>query len=148
MNGGNPGSSVLRILLVDDFKPFRKYIRSLILERPELVIISEVSDGLTAVQKTEELLPDLVLMDIGLPSLNGIEAARKILRGNPQVRIVFLTAESSFDFVAEAFNMGARGYIVKRDAASELLPGIDAVVRGEKFVSRSGKRSDASTGVP
>jgi DNA-binding NarL/FixJ family response regulator len=79
-------------------------------------------------------------MDIGLPSIDGIEAARKILRSNPQARILFLTQESSSDVVSEAFNLGARGYIVKMDARKDLLLGIDAVMKGEKFVSASLKR--------
>ena len=138
MDSLNTSSSVLvRILLVDDFEPFRKYVRSLILERPELVVLCEVSDGLAAVQKAEELRPDLILLDIGLPLLNGIEAARRIRHSNPQSRILFLTQESSSEIVGEAFNLGARGYVVKLDAGKDMLLGIDAVVRGEKFVSGS-----------
>jgi DNA-binding NarL/FixJ family response regulator len=143
MNDGNPGDSVLRILLVDDFKPFWGLVRSVILDRADLMIIFAAADGLTAVEKAEELRPDLVLMDIGLPKLNGIESARRILQSDPQTRILFLSEESSSDFVDEAFNLGARGYVVKRDAGTDLLLGIDAVVRGEKFVSRSLKMAEA-----
>jgi len=140
MNSRNSNSSVVRILLVDDFEPFWKTVRSLILGRAELVIISEASDGFVAIKKAEELRPDLILMDIGLPSLNGIESARRILRNNSQMKILFLTEESSSDFVGEAFHLGARAYVVKRDARTDLLLGIDAVVRGETFVSRSAKK--------
>lgn len=141
MNSPDISSSVLvRILLVEDFEPFRMKVRSLIKERTEFMVLCEVSDGLAAVQKAEELRPDLILMDIGLPSINGIEAARKILHGNPQSRILFLTQESSSDVVSEAFSLGARGYIVKMDARKDMLLGIDAVMRGEKFVSASLKR--------
>jgi DNA-binding NarL/FixJ family response regulator len=143
MNDGNPGDSVLRILLVDDFKPFWGLVRSVILDRADLMIIFAAADGLTAVEKAEELRPDLVLMDIGLPKLNGIESARRILQSDPQTRILFLSEESSSDFVDEAFKLGARGYVVKRDAGTDLLLGIDAVVRGEKFVSRSLKMAEA-----
>lgn len=138
MDSFSINSSVLvRILLVDDFEPFRNYVRSLILSRAELVVLCEVDDGLAAVQKAKELRPDLILLDIGLPSLNGIEAARRIRHSNPQSRILFLTQESSSDIVEEAFNLGARGYIVKHDAGNDMLLGIDSVVRGEKFVSSS-----------
>jgi len=130
-------SGLVRILLVDDFEPFRKYVRLLILKRAELVVLCNVSDGLAGVQKAEELRPDLILLDIGLPSLNGIEAARRIRHSNPQARILFLTEESSSEIVGEAFNLGARGFVVKLDARKDLLLGIDAVVRGEKFVSGS-----------
>jgi DNA-binding NarL/FixJ family response regulator len=140
MESRNSSSSGLRILLVDDFESFRKIVRPLILGLAELVILYEASDGLEAVQKAEELRPDLILMDIGLPSLKGIGTARRILHSNPQIKILFLTEESSSDFVSEAFNLGAQGYIVKRDAGTDLLPGIDAVIRGEKFVSRSLKK--------
>ena len=104
------------------------------------MVLCEVSDGLAAVQKADELRPDLILMDIGLPSINGIAAARQILRSKPQSRILFLTQKFSSDVVSEAFSLGARGYIVKMDARRDMLLGIDAVMRGEKFVSASLKR--------
>jgi DNA-binding NarL/FixJ family response regulator len=141
MDSPDISSSVLvRILLVEDFEPFRMKVRSLIKERAEFMVLGEVSDGAAAVQKADELRPDLILMDIGLPSINGIEAARQILRSNPQSRILFLTQESSSDVVSEAFDLGARGYIVKMDARRDMLLGIDAVMRSEKFVSASLKR--------
>jgi DNA-binding NarL/FixJ family response regulator len=145
MDSPDISSSILvRILLVEDFEPFRTKVRSLIQQRAEFRVLCEVSDGLAAVQKAADLQPDVILMDIGLPSINGIEAARKILHTNPQSRILFLTQESSSDVVSAAFNLGARGYIVKMDTRKDLLPGIDAVMRGEKFVSASLKRRSVS----
>jgi DNA-binding NarL/FixJ family response regulator len=128
---------VVHILLVDDSEPFRRVVISRIQRQPELQVICEAADGLDAVERAEELHPELILLDIGLPSLCGIEAARRMRDGAPQSRILFLTQESSPEIVDEAFKLGACGYIVKLDAGRDLLPGINAVVRGEKFVSSS-----------
>jgi len=99
-----------------------------------LQIIAEVSDGVEAVQEAVKLQPDLILLDIGLPSLNGIEAARQIRKLAPESKIIFLTQESSADVVQEALNLGARGYVVKMKAASELLTTVEAVLLGKTFV--------------
>jgi DNA-binding NarL/FixJ family response regulator len=128
-------TTVVRILLVDDYEPYRIYVRSLIEQRPELQIVGEVSDGLQAVQKVGELRPDLVLLDIGLPHLSGIEVARRIRSATPQSSILFLTHEFSPEIVSEALILGASGYIIKSDARRDLLAGIDAAVRGERFLS-------------
>ncbi len=100
----------------------------------ELQVIGEVSDGLEAVQKCVELQPDLILLDIGLPSLNGIKAARQIRKLVPESKVIFLTQESSADVVQEALSLGARGYVVKIKAASELLAAVEAVLVGKTFV--------------
>jgi len=128
---------MIEILVVDDFEPFRRDVTSMIQKHPHPRAVEEVWDGLQAIHKAAELQPDLVLLDIGLPTLNGIEAARIIRCNSPLANIVFLTQESSPEIVTEAFNLGARGYIVKLDVARDLLIGIEAVVRGEKFVSSS-----------
>jgi len=129
-------TSLGRVLVVDDSEPFRKFICSTIGKRPELHIVGEVMDGLQAVQKAEELQPDLILLDIGLPSLNGIEAARRIRNLSPKSKILFVSQESSADIVREALGTGAHGYVVKTDAGRELLEGVNAVLRGEQFVSK------------
>jgi len=95
----------------------------------DVQIVGEVSDGLEAVQKAEELQPDLVLLDVGLPSLNGLEVARRIRDLSTDCKILFLSQETSFDFVREALAAGACRYVFKTDAGLELLPAIDAVVR-------------------
>jgi CheY-like chemotaxis protein len=100
-----------------------------------LSVICVASDGLEAVQKAEELQPDLILLDIGLPSLNGIEVARQIRKLSPKSKILFLSQESSAEMVQGALGTGAQGYVVKSDAGSELLEGVNAVLRGERFVS-------------
>jgi CheY-like chemotaxis protein len=99
-------------------------------------VVGEVSDGFEAVRKAQELQPDLIMLDIGLPGLNGIEAARQIRRLSPKSKIVFVSQESSADVVLEAFSVGAYGYVVKMEAGGELLAAVDAAVRGEQFVGK------------
>jgi DNA-binding NarL/FixJ family response regulator len=136
MDSPKIGSSALtRILLVDDFEPFRKSVRCLIRQTTESVVLYEVSDGLVAVQKAEELRPNLILLDIGLPSLNGIEVARQIRDLAPESKIIFVTTESSPEFVREALNLGAHGYVVKSRITSDLLAAAEAVLQGGQFVS-------------
>jgi len=126
----------VRVVVVEDHEQFRRFICSTLERAPELQIIGVVSDGLAAVQKAEELQPDLILLDIGLPNLNGIEAARRIRKLSPESKILFVSQESSADVVREALGTGASGYIVKTDAGRELLEGVSAVLRGELFVGR------------
>jgi DNA-binding NarL/FixJ family response regulator len=125
----------IRILVVDDFEPFRVFVLSMFSKTPELRIICEASDGLEAVQKAEELKPDLILLDIGLPKLNGIQAARQIRKVAPSSKILFLSQESSADVVQEALDLGAMGYVVKAHAGSELLAAVEAVCQGRRFMS-------------
>ena len=125
----------IRVLVVEDFESMRKSVCSALRKRQELVVIGEASDGLEAVQKAIELKPDLVLMDIGLPSLNGIEAARRIRQIVPEAKIIFLTQELSGDVVDEAISLGAHGYVFKINAGIDLLPAIQAAISGRQFVS-------------
>jgi DNA-binding NarL/FixJ family response regulator len=128
-----PRSQVLRILLVEDFEPFRQFIRSQLQLRLDLEVIAEASDGLEAVHVAEQLQPDLILLDIGLPKLNGIEVARRIRKLCPESKIVFLSQESSADVIEEALNSGGTGYVVKTNAGSELLAAIEAMRAGGQF---------------
>jgi two-component system response regulator NreC len=127
-------SSTVRILLVEDFEPFRILIRTILGQKPGLHIIAEVSDGLDAVQKAVELKPHLVLLDIGLPLLNGFDAARLIRKLAPDSRILFVSQEFSH-VVQEARSLGASGYVVKTRLASDLLPAVEAVLAGRTFFS-------------
>jgi CheY-like chemotaxis protein len=104
---------------------------------PELHVIGEVPDGLEAVKKAQELQPDLILLDIGLPALNGIEAARRIREVSPRSKILFVSENRSRDVTEEALRAGAGGYVVKSDAATDLLPAVQAVLQGKRFVSAS-----------
>jgi DNA-binding NarL/FixJ family response regulator len=126
--------SSVRVLVVEDFIPFRQVIASILGNVRELEIICEVSDGLEAVRKAVALKPDLVLLDIGLPTLNGIEAARQIRRLAPESKIIFVTQESSDDVVEEALSLGAWGYVVKSRAAIDLLAAVEAVIIDQQFV--------------
>src|SRR6476646_5695142 len=103
----------LHILIVEDFAPFQRFLRSTLGVRRDLMVVGVVSDGQEAVQKAMELKPDLILLDIGLPTINGIEAARQIRKLSPESKIVFLSQESSPDVVDEALSTGACGYFVK-----------------------------------
>ncbi len=126
----------VRLFIVDDYEPFRKFVRSVVGRRPYLQVIGEASDGLEAVRKAEELQPDLIVLDIGLPTLSGIEAARRIRKLCPKCKILFMSQEASVDVAQEAFRLGAMGYVVKAHAASELLTALEAVSQGGQFISK------------
>jgi DNA-binding NarL/FixJ family response regulator len=130
-------SSTIRILIVDDYKDWRRQVRLLFQARPEWQVIAEAADGPEAIQKAEELKPDLIVLDIGLPELNGIEAARQIRQLSPNSKIVFLSQNNDLDVVQAALGAGGLGYVYKTDARSDLLPAIQAVLLGKQFVSRS-----------
>ena len=134
-DASNDSPGIMRILVVEDFEPYRAFVTSLLKEKPDVQVISEALDGLEAVAKAQQFSPDLILMDIGLPKLNGIEAARQILEFTPTSKIVFLTQEASAEVVQEAFRLGAWGYVLKSRAANDLPAAIEAVLRGERFVS-------------
>lgn len=125
----------VQVLVVDDYEPWRRFAASTIQKKPELEIVGEASDGLLAVEKAKALQPDLILLDIGLPSQNGIEAARQIREFSPKSKIIFVTENRSIEIAQEVARAGARGYVVKSTAGSELLPAIAAVLEGRYFSS-------------
>jgi len=129
--------SSIRILITDDFKDWRRQVLLLFQARPEWQVTAEAADGQEAIQKAEELKPDLIVLDIGLPKLSGIEAARRIRQLCPESIIIFLSQNNDLDVVRAALGTGALGYVHKTDAQSELLPAVDAVLRGKQFVSSS-----------
>jgi DNA-binding NarL/FixJ family response regulator len=129
-------TALVRILVVDDFLPFRNFTVSALRKRPGFRIVEEAFDGEEAVQKAKELKPDLVVLDIGLPVLNGIEAARQIRSVSPDSKILFLTCNNCPDIAREAFNAGGSAYVVKHDAANELMAAVEAVLHGRRYVSK------------
>jgi len=127
----------VRVLVVDDYEPWHSFVSKTLRNEPELKVIGQVSDGLDAVQQAQHLQPDLILLDIGLPTLNGIEAARQIRQVSPKSKILFISENRSLDIVEHALSTGAAGYVAKSDAGSELLPAVRAVLEGKRFVSVS-----------
>jgi DNA-binding NarL/FixJ family response regulator len=128
-------AAAVRVLVAEDFEPFREFVTATLAGVRDLQVIGEASDGLAAVQKAVELLPDLILLDIGLPILNGFEAARQIRKLVPESKIIFFTQESSADVVQEALSIGAWGYVVKTNAGTDLRAAVEAVMSGKRFVS-------------
>jgi DNA-binding NarL/FixJ family response regulator len=118
-----------------DYEPFRRFVHSTLETSSELQIASQVSDGAEAVRQAEKLKPQLILLDVGLPTLNGIEAARQIRALAPEFKIIFVTQESSAETIQEAFKLGAMGYVVKSKAGTNLLRAIDLVLSGRQFLS-------------
>ena len=127
--------SAVRVLVVDDYEPFRRVVWAILDARPELQVIGEAADGLEAVQKAAELQPDFILLDIGMPALNGIEAAHRISRLVPAAKILFVSQENDMDVIAAALSDGATGYLHKQTASWELLSAVEAILQGDGFVS-------------
>jgi CheY-like chemotaxis protein len=122
--------------LVDDFAPWRRFVIAKLRENHKLRIVGVVSDGLEAIQKAGELQPDLILLDIGLPKVNGIVAARRIRNVAPNSKILFLSQTLDLDVAQGALNEGGHGFVVKSDAESELFAAVEEVMQGKRFVSR------------
>lgn len=129
--------SLVRIVVVDDFKQWRDFVRVCFEKRPDVHILGFASDGLEAVQKARDLQPDVILMDINLPELNGIQAAEQIRQLVPKTKILFLTGQADAETVRDAFRAGGDGYILKWDASEELIIGMETVLLGKRFTSRS-----------
>jgi two-component system, NarL family, response regulator NreC len=127
--------SDIRILLADDHTVVRKGLRLLLETHPGFKVVAEAADGREAVQAAEQLLPHVAVLDIGMPQLNGIEAARQINAKLPQIAIVFLSVHSDEAYVLRALKAGARGYLLKNSAEYDLVAAIRAVCDGKAFFS-------------
>src|SRR5579872_1536425 len=125
----------IRILLGDDHTVMRNGLRLLLERQPNLIVIGEASDGREAVRLADELLPDVVVMDIAMPNLNGIEASRQIVKSNPEIAIVILSMHSDESYVIRALKAGARAYLLKDSAEGDLIAAIHAITDGKSFFS-------------
>ena len=126
--------SLARVLVVDDFEDWRHRICQIFEDSPDLLVVRLVTDGLEAVRQARELQPDLIVLDVELPSLNGIDAARLIHDLCPTTKILFLSLTSDLDVVRAALGAGGHGYVLKAHALPELLAGARAVLDGKQFV--------------
>jgi DNA-binding NarL/FixJ family response regulator len=130
----------IRVFLVDDFSPFRDFLRTTLGQIPGLEIVGEAQDGIEALQKIRELNPDLILLDVGLPNFGGIEVARHVQGFPTHSIILFVSQFCDWDIIEHAFLHGASGYVVKSDAAAELVPAVESVRRGVHFISATAVR--------
>ncbi len=133
--------SEVRVLVVEDFEPWLRFVKAALYQEPGMQIVGTAPDGLEAVAKARVLQPDLILMDISLPTLNGIEATRQISRLVPAAKIIFLSLENEPEVVKFALAAGGRGYVAKLDAHRELPSAMKVVADGNRYVSRSCRAS-------
>lgn len=125
----------IRILVTDDHEVVRKGICALLDEQPDMEVVGEAGDGRAAVRLAQELHPDLVLMDVGMPGLNGIVATQRIVSQRPSIRVLGLSMHSNKEFVCQMLRAGAQGYVLKSCALEELVNAVRAAVAGETYLS-------------
>jgi DNA-binding NarL/FixJ family response regulator len=124
-----------RLLLCDDHRIFREGLKTLLGQTAGLQVIAEAADGAAAVACAQELAPDVVIMDISLPKLNGIEATRRVLAARPETKVIVLSMHSDSRFIREALKVGASGYLLKDSAFEELLSAVASVLEGKTYLS-------------
>jgi len=127
----------IRVLLADDHTIVRKGLCALLEEETDLVVAGEAEDGREALDKAFSLEPDVVVMDIGMPSLNGLEAVKAIKRGRPEMKVLILTMHDNEEYIYEALKNGVSGYLLKKSAPRDLVAAIRLAYRGESFLSPS-----------
>ncbi len=128
--------SLVSILIVDDFEPWRHFVVNSLQKVAGVRVVGVAFDGMDAVHKAKELQPDLILLDLCLPGLSGLEVAEQIAEIAPGCKILFVSDTADADVVQGSFRAGGSGYVLKSDAARDLVAGIDAVLLGKRFVSR------------
>ena len=124
-----------KIFLADDHNIIREGLRAMLEKKADIRIVGEAGDGRTTVQMVRETMPDIVIMDIAMPEMNGIEATRRIIKNSPHVKIIVLSMHSDRRFVSETFRAGASGYVLKDSALAELIDAINAAKRGCSYIS-------------
>lgn len=129
--------SVVQILIVDDSVLWQRFVQSQLEVAPGFKVITVAADGSEGVQKANEIQPDVVLMDVSLPGMSGIEATRQIRRISPGSKILFLSMLDELDVIQAAFEAGGSGYVLKWDAGRDLIPAVGAILLGRRFVSHS-----------
>lgn len=127
--------SKIRVLLADDHAVVRKGLRFLLERQPDMEVVGEASDGREAVRLAAELKPHVVVMDIGMPQLNGIEAAAQIVKQNPQVNVIMLSVHSDESYLLRALSAGAKGYLLKDSAEEDLVRAVQVAAQGKPFFS-------------
>ena len=130
----------IRILLVDDHTVVRDGLRALLEKQPDMTVVAEASDGRDSIRLAEEQSPDVVVMDIGMPSLNGIEATRRILAANPRTAVVMLSMHQDESYVLRSLKAGAKGYLLKDSLRGDVIDAIRAVAQGRSFLTRKVRR--------
>ncbi|BCS53536.1 response regulator transcription factor [Geobacter sp. SVR] len=126
----------IKVILVEDHAIFRTGLKTILDDEPAIEIAGETGKGLESISMAVALRPDIIIMDIGLPDLDGIESSRRILDAAPECRVIMLSMHNEPEIVCAALDAGAHGYLLKDCAAEELLEGIATVLRGETFISR------------
>jgi len=123
----------VQILLADDHEVVRKGLRALLEAQPGWKVIAEATDGREAVEKATDMHPDVAIVDIGMPSLNGLEATRQIVKKAPRTRVLVLTMHDTNPLIQQVVKAGARGYVLKSDVASDLVSAVEALCRDQTF---------------
>jgi DNA-binding NarL/FixJ family response regulator len=126
----------IRILLADDHAVVRDGVRALLERQPDMAVVAEAGDGREAARLAEEHVPDVVVMDIAMPSLNGIDATRRILAAHPHIGVVILSMHQDESYVLRSLKAGAKGYLLKDSLRSDVLEAIRAVAQGRSFLTR------------
>ena len=130
----------IRILLADDHTVVRDGLRALVEKQPDMAVVGEAADGRDTIRMAEEHSPDVVIMDIAMPNMNGIEATRRIVASNPQTAVLILSMHQDESYVLRSLKAGARGYLLKDSVRSDVIDAIRAVVQGRSFLTRKVSR--------
>jgi DNA-binding NarL/FixJ family response regulator len=127
----------IKVLMVDDHVVVRQALRETVAQDPDIDIVGEAGDGQTAVDLAASLTPDVVVLDLGMPGMNGMDAARVMINKSPQIKLLVLSMHSDRILVEESLRIGAAGYLVKQDAVTDLIKAIRTVAQGRRYLSKA-----------